>query len=286
MGAPREQIFGAQPATIAGARLIAAPFQFLTREDDNLRIVSVNALTGVTLTIQGRRIDEKGETIPFRYEHTPNTDRTAKTQSFKFGKGALLNLTVQASAGTPVIGETFVMIQLIQGLAGATLVLGTLLQGYVTSTQSLAFPGSPIVSSTEGEPHVRHILATNPPAGQDVDFVVPTGARWEMLQMTGTLSTSAAAGTRTVLAGGSTSGVDTFIIVPDSSQGPSENANYFWGEGVAYPIALVPTFKQQPLPFNMIALAGDDFGIVTLGLNAADQWSNVLLTVREWLEVP
>src|SRR5439155_18890058 len=106
-----------------------------------------------------------------------------KTQNYKLGKGAILNLTVFASAGAPLMGQTYVIVQLIKGLTGATIVLGTLLGGYLTATQALGWPGSPIISSTDGEGCTRLIVGTTPAAEANILETVPTGARWELLSL-------------------------------------------------------------------------------------------------------
>src|SRR4051812_32014952 len=107
-----------------------------------------------------------------------------------------MNITAFASAGTPIIGQTFVRVQLIRGLSGATLPIATLLQGYVTSRQDLAYPGSPIRMSTEDAFPVRIITGTDPAAGVEIVETVPDGAVWELVSVTARLVTSAAAAVR------------------------------------------------------------------------------------------
>src|SRR5213592_1900599 len=175
---PVERVFVAQPLASAGGRIIASPFQFYVTGEDHLRVISVNSLAGVRLKLQGRFIDTSGKLDAFSYDHIPTSDRTATTTMHQLGVGAVLNLTVFASTGAPVSGQTFVIVQLTRGLGAAAIVLGTLLQGYVTSAQHLGWPGSPIVTSTAGEPLIRKIVGTTPGAGNNINETVPTGARW------------------------------------------------------------------------------------------------------------
>src|SRR5204863_2582589 len=95
-------------------------------------------------------------------DHVPNTDRSVKTSDHPLGVGQLLNLTVFASAGAPLIGQTYVKVQLIRGVGAAAIVLGTLLGGYVTAVHALGFPGSPIENSLTATPAIRYITGTNP----------------------------------------------------------------------------------------------------------------------------
>lgn len=282
---PAESVFPAQPVSIGGARVFVAPYQFITDDDDNLRIVSVNSKTGVTLTIQGYRIDRAGVKVPFTYTHTPNTDRSVKTESFKFGAGALVSLNVQAAAGSPLVGQSFVIVQLIRGLSAATIVLGTLLQGYVTTTQGLGWPGSPIVSSTAGEPLVRNVAGTIPAAGVDIVEAVPAGARWELVSHFVVFTASAAVINRLMSYVTRATSNPTRLMAGNASVAASETWSLQWGPNL--PLANDGGFfiAEAPLPDRTIMAAGDTFGTFTPNMQAGDHFSFNLYVVREWLEV-
>lgn len=285
-GPAGERIFAAQPVQFAGARIIAAPFQFVTTGTDNIRVVSANSVVGVTLTIQGLRLDERGQVVPFGWAHTPNTDRSSKTENFAFGKGALLSLNVQASGGAPLIGQTYVTVRLIRGLAGATFVVGTLLAGHVTTTQSLGWPGSPIASSTSGEPAVREIFGTVPAVGNDVSESCPTGARWELMTVLAGLVTDATAGTRAAIFRQiATNGSSPLFVILNPAAGdvpPSSTYTFTWGQNI--PPSFRNLFNVTPFPQRPLLRAGGRFTIT--GQNVGDQWVAIAYTVREWLEVP
>ena len=107
--------------------MISSPFQFVADSDTFLRVVSVCSVAGVTLAIQGRRLDEKGQLQALTETHAPSSDRSVRTQDYALGVGAVLNLTVFASAGTPLKGQCYVMVQLLRNFGGTAIVLGTLL---------------------------------------------------------------------------------------------------------------------------------------------------------------
>lgn len=281
-----EQAFVAPPIASAGGRVIASPFQFYTTGEDNLRIVSVNAYVGVRLKIQGRFIDAKGVISASSWDHTPNTDRTKKTDDVPLGVGAVLNLTVFASQGTPLIGQTFVIVQLVRGLGAAAIVLGTLLQGYVTSAQALGWPGSPIVSSTDGEPAVRTIAGTNPAIGVDIIETVPTNARWELLSVQATLNRSAVGAAGEVVLVLDQTVISFGVIVSHITAGPGTSNTITFGIGLVTFSAPFGTglLINGSLPENRL-LAGEDFRIVRLNPDPADTWSGVGYKVREWQEV-
>lgn len=280
----REQVFPAAPALGPGGRILAAPFQFLLTGDDRLRIVSFNSLTGVVVAIQGYRMDPAGEKHPLRQVHTPNTDRTVATDDFALGAGALLNLTVFAAAGAPLIGQTFVILQLVRGVGAAAVVLGTLLAGYVTARQPLGWPGSPIVSSLEGEPVIRVVTGTDPAAGAEVSETVPTGARWELLSVRYTLVTSAVAGARRSRLVLTTPGSAVFVsLLPATTQAASDNLPYLWAPNLPS-ASIATTGLQQPLTQRAILPAGAMLGTSTQAVDAGDNYADVTFAVREWLE--
>lgn len=285
MPATTERAIAPAPIAAVGGRVVASPFQFVTDDDDNLQIVSANSVTGIVVTLQGRRLDDKGQIVPFSYTHTPNADRTPKRETFKFGRGALLNLTVFTSVGAPLVGQCYVMVQLLKGFTGATIVLGTLLAGYVTATQALGFPGSPIVTSTEGEPAVRTIAGTTPAAGVNVSETVPTGARWELLGFRAALTTSAVAIARSTLLLYADPAGTLFQNTPSVDQPASTIYGYSWGPGLAPQGSAASAIVNAPTPVGYILRAGMTIQTFVGNLQAGDQWSVVFYQVREWLEV-
>lgn len=280
-----ERAFFAQPVPGAGGRVIASPFQFVTTGEDSLRITSVNSLVGVRVKVQARRLDSGGDIKASAWDHTPASDRTAVMTDIELGSGALLNLTVFASAGAPRVGQTFVIVQLIRGTGAVAIVLGTLLQGYITSTQGLGWPGSPIQSSIEAGGCVRVLTGTVPGVGLDCVETVPTGARWELLNMFSQIATSVAGGTRVPYFFTISGGQYVTFGVQANGAPPSETHAFTWGPNYPLNDDIPHHHHQQAFPSPMILLAGDTFGTLTLALTPTDQWEALRYRVREWLEV-
>lgn len=285
MAGAREQLFVAQPLAYAGQRVIASPFQFAVSEDDNLQIVSANSAAGVVLAIQGRRLTSAGTIEPFAFVHTPNTDRSTKTENYKLGGGALLNLVIFASTGSPRIGQTYASARIIRGLSSVTVLLGALLGGYVTAAQPLAYPGSPVESSISGGGYLRSFYGSDPAPGAQVSETVPTGARWEVISFSADLATDGTVATRRphVLFDDS---FFTFMRSANPGTSPaSNNQRFFWGQGLSHETTISVAAPQAGLLTNVSLLAGHR---VTTSIDAAganDNWSAPLLVVKEWLEV-
>jgi len=165
-----EQAFPSSAPIVGGGRLLPTPAQFYVTGEDRLRIVSANAMAGVSLQLHWRHAEPSGRTVPNAQTHTPASDRSIAVTDYPLGVGSLLNVTVFAGAGAPKVGQTYVMVQLVRGTGAAAIVLGTLLAGYVTSTQALGWPGSPIAGSLEGGGAYRSIAGATPaPVGTVCD---------------------------------------------------------------------------------------------------------------------
>jgi hypothetical protein len=279
------EVFQATPVSYGGGRVIASPFQFALTEDDNLQIVSANSVTGVALTIQGRRLSTAGKIEPFSFQHIPNTDRSTRSENFTLGAGSLLNLVIFVSSGAPRIGQTYVSARLIRGLSAATILLGGVLGGYVTAAQVLGYPGSPIKTSFEDGGVIRTLNGTDPAAGSEIHEVVPTGARWQLIALGATLACSGVGGVRR----------PTLVLAPGGAQVGFCPSNYDAPAGLStiYPWAVGMTFSarvgsvQQSagLPTEPLLVAGSSIDTQTLGFDAGDNWNAPTMVVREWLEV-
>lgn len=285
MATPRERAFLATP--FAGARgLIIAPFQFETTEDDNLRLESANSLASVVLAIQGRRRTATGAIEPFAFVHTPNTDRSIRTQDYKLGAGAILNLTIFASSGAPVVGQAFVTARFIRGLGGATIVLGTLLAGYVTAVQHLAYPGSPITSSLDGAGVSRMLTGTDPAAGSSISETVPTGAVWKLVGLRAPLTCGPTAGPRRPgVTLQNDVGISYFTSPQALTLAANGVANFFWATGMALDTAIGVTNAMAGLPTESLLAAGYRIIVSSDGAQADDDYDPPRLQVREWLTV-
>jgi hypothetical protein len=281
-----EQVFVATPSPRLGNRQVAAPVEFYTTGEDNLRIISVNSQTGVSLKVNARLVTIDGAIDSASWDHTPNSDRTVKTTDFALAPGAVLNLVVFASTGAPQIGQTFVIAQLIRGLGSAATVLGVLFSGYVTATQCMAWPGSPIVSSTEGEPFVRVITGSRPGLGGQITETCPFGARWELVSVNATITTGAAAGTRfaefvistpTAIVG----------IYPNAGGDPATNTtwNFTWGQNVPTVTDNFDGRVVSPFTQRQYLSPADLFALRMIQTPGGDQWSAPAYQVREWLLV-
>jgi hypothetical protein len=236
------------------------------------------------VAVQGRTWHPGGEIRPFAFSHIPNTDRTRAIEIFGLAEGYLLNAVSFAASGAPRIGQTFVSLHVIRGRAGARVLLATLLQGYVTAEQELAFPGSPVVNSTEAGAVLRTIVGTNPAAGAEFSETVPNGAQWEILTIRVGLTTDANVANRRpavqfISGGGLVYQAPLFTTIPASS-GPALS----WGQGMTFESAPGTFLLIAALPIGLRLVGGDILRSVTENMRAGDDYNAPTILVREWLE--
>jgi len=285
MGGADELIQGVIPGILGRAKVVISPYPFGVAGEDNLRVTSVNALPGVTLRINLRFLSRDRVIKATSLVHTPNSNRTVKSQDYALGDGFVMNVTVNAEGASPLIGQTFVMVQLIRGLTGATIVLGTLLAGPVTSTQGLGWPGSPIVTSVESGGYVRFINGATPAAGAEISETVPTGARWEVINFQGTLVTVAGGSNRLPALSFTQPGWGPFVSFNPGSGAPSSTTKFFWAQGMALATVIAAGFPMGGIPSPTLLLPGATLATFTANIAAGDQWSAAFYVVREYLDV-
>lgn len=129
---------------------------------------------------------------------------------------------------------------------------------------------------------IRTLLVANPAAGAEIVALVPGGVSWEVLALRATLTTSAAVANRLpVLQLRDTDGKVAYEFPGAAVQAASLAVSYSWSAG--YGTSTAVSGQQLPMPAPApVVLAGGVVRTVTTLLDVADQWSAVVLTVREW----
>lgn len=253
--------------------------------DDQLRVTSWNSLASVAVVLTGRFLHgDDGHIEAFSEVHTPNTNRTAASTTHSRARGWLTDLSVLVTGATPQRGQTFVRVDVVRGQGAGAIPLSTLIQGYVTATQRLAYPGSPISDSLSGPGTLRSITGTDPIAGVEISETVPTGARWRFVSLRTQLVTDATVANRT-LALLFDDGTNIYAhAATNFNQTASQAINYaFCAVGQTYAFYLLG--GQVSTPANIVMSAGHRFRTVTTTLTGGDNWVVPQYAVEEWLEV-
>lgn len=278
-----ETVHPALAAPIQGA-FAPTPYSFEFTGEDRLRLTVFNSVSGVRVAVHVRMHRRTAPTHATRYEFAPTSDRLASSQELEIGEGYLLNVSCFASSGTPQSGQTFVKLQVIRGSAAAAVVLGTIVQGYVTANQDLAWPGSPLRSSIDGDGVLRYIVGTDQAAGVEVSETVPPGARWQLLTFQVDVTFSVVPGNRIPCLRLDALGVQYVRIPPAAAGGPGDSDNFYWLTGLGQVGVIAPGQVVTGLPTRYMLPSGHHIQTETVGLNAGDNFQAPRFTVLEWLE--
>jgi hypothetical protein len=254
------------------------------QKEDNIRLTSYNALASVKLEVRYRFLDLSNCLIPSQETQTPNTDRTAKSSIFITPEGWLLGGEVFVSGAAPLIGQTYVVLEIVRGTGSSALPLQVIAAGYVSAKQPLPFPGVQVGSTLDGGGALRSITGSAPAAGAEISETVPTGARWELLLFRAAYTTSATAGNRQpilILDDGSNRWMTSPYLGVTAASG---NGAGEWAQGSNIGAAVGGQNPSGFLPLNNRLPAGARIRTTTVAIAAGDQYAAPTYLVREWLE--
>jgi hypothetical protein len=262
--------------------MFASPW-FL-KVDDNLRLTSYNALASVRLEVRYRFFDCDGKIQASQEAQAPNTDRTAKSSIFVTPEGWLLGGEVFVSGAAPLIGQTYVVLEIVRGLGASALPLQVIAAGYVSAKQPLPFPNAQMYSTLDGGGAMRSISGTTPGAGAEISETVPTGARWEVLAFYAQLVTNATVVNRQVQLR-IDDGANLFFVSPAGQNITATQTGLLsWVQGQGNQVIGNRADLVGPLPSYNRLPAGARMRTNTANIQAADQYGAVQYLVREWLE--
>lgn len=262
--------------------LAARDAVYLTGEE-SLRVRSFNAAAGVVLQLEGRMLAPTGEIVPIAAPMPTTADRVAQLATHAIGAGWIQHIQVRAAAGTPRVGQCFVVVEIVRGQTGAFQSLGVLLQGYVTDTAPLAWPGTPLRPSAEGPGVIRSIAGTNPGVGAEISETVPPNARWRLRSIVTVLATDATVANReTVLL--LDDGAAIYAAIPTGvNQAASLSRTITFAQGVDRFALATAAVIAAPAP-DVVLMGGHRIRTSTANLQAGDDYAAPQLLVEEWIE--
>lgn len=282
-GGPNSEL----PVLFAAAGSRAAPLhQFSLTGEDHLRvsIVGVN-LESPRCLIAIRAWSENLKRLQVTEDRfIALLDGSVVVHTLPLDRGALLNLrlAIEPNAQVPY-GACFVRAQIVRGLNPEATVLATILQGWVSQSNDLSWPGSPIQTTLDGRGEIAFIAF---PANHDnqIELSVPQLQRWRPIAGSVLFTAGAVVGNRQlsldVCDPGGRIVYHSFLatlIAAGSSQVVSLGAGLPRDETV--PFAL-----QFALPSDLELSAGWTMFITAANLQIGDMWSTTLgLNYRRWI---
>jgi hypothetical protein len=158
---------------------------------------------------------------------------------------------------------------------------------YVTTQATSAYPNGRVLSPTEGPGLVYTTGPSNPVAGADWTFLIPTNCRQRIRSIHASFVTAAAVANRNIRVivqdvGGTAFRAAAAVSVPAST-------------GALVSMSSVPVYTPIdpltipiPLPADLVLTGATGLAMNvttnTVNIQAADQWSTIRFLVEEWLD--
>jgi hypothetical protein len=263
---------------------VPPPSLFYFQRDDQVVITSINSLAGVLLDLTLRVLTSLGEIVTTTYRHIPLSTRAVATQNFQIGEGFLISAVVSepAASAHSVRGQTYVEVKLFR--SGPTLGTPgqTLIQGYVSFTDTRFWPWDNPADSLAGLGFPGGAAPAAPAVGVDFAITVPAGAVWELQAFRATLTASGAAANRNVSLRLTNPAGGIVAIPTNVTQTATQVITYQFGQELPFSAAIAGV-ATSPLPAGVLLPAGSTIQTVTSLIDAGDQWSTGASMFAEWL---
>lgn len=253
---------------------------------DDVVVVKVrNSASGVMLQATVGLWSPEGNWAGTAAPITPATDRSLGVTTIPLATGYLVSVAVAVTGGAAVRGQCLVSVYLQRGSGGAAVIYRALGQDYVTSQRVVGWPPGTTQEGVSGRGFLRAITLTQPVAGVDWSTTVPTAARWRLRQVNAVLTTSGVVANRSPELQILFPGVVRVFSVNTGNAEPANSAQpWVWEPGFAGIFAQVNGVLWTDLNPDIWLPAGTTIRAVTTNLQVADQWSQIAMTVEEWIE--
>ena len=264
-------------------RDIQPPAAFRVTPDDSLVLGVRNALAGVNLACQARLWTDEGDIVFPEVRGSPTSDRVLHFTAVQLHYGYLVSAAMWATGGTlPRRGQTYATMQVVRPPLAAFNWNLMMAAGYITGSKVLAWPYGEQEDSIKGPGMLYSIFGTTPAVTTDWTQVVPTGAVWRVRGIRANLTTSAVAGNRQVLFWFDDGATTFFHCHAQNTQGPGTSITYHGVPAIPY-TAVINITQPVFLPPEVLLFEGWRFGVVTVGMQAGDQWGQPHFLIEEEL---
>ncbi len=280
---PPEQVQTRRPAVTFSRRDISPPSNVYVLPDDLLIIQGVASPSNSTINVNYRLLRADGTIQTGVSQFTIIGGIGVQTFTQQLAEGFMLSLQINRSSGIPPVVPTFVQIGLARGGGAAPIPYTWFLAGYVPVVQALTFPASGVRRPTDGQGFLLYTPGPGPALGAEAQILGPVGMRAHPIFISFQLTTSAAAGNRTV-------GLLFFtnlVVVPFSNgtflQGPGTVVQYC-AAGYSGGSVNFGTFIELSLPPDLRITSGVTIRTRTTNLDVNDQYGPLQMWWEQWVE--
>jgi hypothetical protein len=265
---------------------ISPPSNLYVDVDDQLVVSAATSQTNEVITVNVRLLLPNGRLEDMQFVVRPLNGRQVLRTGFGLAQGYILSVSAVALVAI-TRGATFLRIATQRGALGSGNPAQMLFSDYVTTQATSAYPNGRVSSSLEGPGLTYGVSAANPGAGADWTISLPVNSRWKVRSLAATLTTSATVANRQVSITVADLTAFKFRGFPLQNIPASTIALISAYPGTQF-TSVVATDFTLPLPADMYLTGApattDTIASLTVGIQAADQWSAIRLMVEEWLD--
>ncbi len=281
-----EKVFLAS-ATAGAGGAIAAPFQFLMTGEDRLLVTAWSDDGTIDLAVHGRFLKRSGEIQPFVYVCRSAATVAGRNTPIDLGEGYLLNLAlaIDGSAAIPW-GRAYGRVNVVRGTQGPSIVLGSMIAGYVASGTLLAWPGSPIQYPWEGAGFLEWQSMPDNVAGLAPQATAGAIQRWQIIAVRTTLQAIGTFSTRKPFVAVRQAGFDFLRVYLPAFLVGGQTMLCQWSAGMGGAEAVSDTDVLGALPDPFWILPTQTVIVIAGQGLASDVFSDSRYLRRQYLSIP
>jgi len=202
-------------------------------------------------------------------------------------EGVLLNVRVSpVSVSGLLYGGVYARVQIVRGSTGAIFGLATILQGYLTTENERAWPGSPLQGMHEGPGAIRAEAFTQLTGPITATLIVPDVVRWRVVSGHLHFVASAAAGNRNLFLqildpGGNI----LFRALANQTRAANQQLQLGFGGAAAAPPNTFDGWEVLGFPVDVDLRDSAEVAVVVINEQAGDALTGQRALVREWMAI-
>ena len=251
--------------------------------DDQLLLQAISNVATQVVTVSYRLLRDDGQVVPGLFTYTTGSAVTLLTKAFQLAQGYLIAFEITAPAVGTAGQWLYAKMGLTRGGGATPASYHPLFAGYVGSSFGFGYPNKHFEKPTDGQGVVRDFTISNPAAGSDFTVTVPSNVVWRVQGLFATLTASALPATRQVSFKLANSVSAVFFETPlVAAVTAGQVVKFSVAPGLDVLIDATPSQPNLDLPNPCFMVAGDTLNSVTTAIDGGDQWSTVLVRVREW----
>lgn len=250
-------------------------------DDQLIVIVSTSRALGISVQINARLLMPDGTIVPNTWKSIFPVGRSAQNAVVSLPECFILSFAAYTGSGQGVL-DTFVEVMILRGGAQGSFVNQVLCSGYPQINNPLSWPSGVSTDNVNCVGNIRSITGTTPGAGGEISETVPLNAKWRIISIVLSLTSSATVGTRQP----TLNFTDGTNIVAGAQNSLTQPASTTVGWTFADGLSLISSNSARatvPLMRQFFMMPGWKFQSATGGLQVGDQYAAPQYVVEEWL---